>query len=162
MPTNGTQSYGIQTFDNYETTPGAWRTYRIAVGDFLTGQQLFLTLANDRDVANPNALSQYRNLRLFEGTGSTSGSTGNDPLPDPLPDPLIDGGTMADVPADMPSQDVGVVGDSPVISDSGNMDAFEAIRGDRANPTNFVEDAIAVATSNSDLLFGDAPAVMWM
>ena len=61
----GTQFQGQQNFRNYDSSQG-WKSYQINVGDFFTGDFSYLTLVNDHDVANPNAQSQFANIRLYE------------------------------------------------------------------------------------------------
>lgn len=63
----GSQSWGIDQFNNYQET-GQWQTYRISVGQFFTGDFSYLTFGNDQDVAQPNAESLYRNLKVYEFT----------------------------------------------------------------------------------------------
>jgi hypothetical protein len=61
----GTQNWGIPDFDDY-MEPG-WVHYRIPVGQFYTGDMLFLTFTNDHDVSVPDAESLFSNLHVFEG-----------------------------------------------------------------------------------------------
>ncbi|NJN12356.1 MAG: hypothetical protein HC815_32110, partial [Richelia sp. RM1_1_1] len=61
----GTQKgWGIPGFE-YQTNSG-WKSYQIRVGDYMSGQFNYLVFANDHDVSNPDAHSQFRNLRLYE------------------------------------------------------------------------------------------------
>ncbi|MBE9125275.1 cellulose-binding protein [Coleofasciculus sp. LEGE 07081] len=62
---SGTQNWGINSFDDYVTSSG-WQSYQIRVGDYLSGEMNYLTFANDHDVSNPTASSQFRNIRLYE------------------------------------------------------------------------------------------------
>ncbi|MEA5593843.1 hypothetical protein [Rivularia sp. UHCC 0363] len=62
---SGTQKgWGISDFE-YQTNSG-WQSYQIRVGDYFTGEFNYLTFANDHDVSNADAQSQFRNLRLYE------------------------------------------------------------------------------------------------
>jgi len=38
----------------------------------MTGEMMYLTLGNDHDVANPGAVSEFRNIELFEQTAGAS------------------------------------------------------------------------------------------
>jgi len=60
---HGTQNWGIGGFTY--TTPGAFQTFRIRVGDFYTGASMFLVLVNDNDAGSGNN-SRFRNVRIFE------------------------------------------------------------------------------------------------
>jgi hypothetical protein len=78
----GTQDWGINDFDNYDfdsTTDGI-TTYEINVGDYLSGQFQYLTLANDDDL-NENAVSNISNIQLYESIP--------DPEPEEIPTDLI-------------------------------------------------------------------------
>ena len=66
----GTQKWGNVEFDDYVTNSG-WKTYEIEVGDYFTGNMKYLTFANDHDVKNPNAVSEFRNIALFERTSGS-------------------------------------------------------------------------------------------
>ena len=61
----GTQRWGNRDFDDYVTKSG-WKTYAIPVGDYFTGDMDHLLLINDHDVKKPNAISEFRNIELFE------------------------------------------------------------------------------------------------
>ena len=61
----GTDNLGISQFKNHITGQG-WKTYQITVGDYFTGNFNYLTFINDHDGGKKNAVSQYRNLRLYE------------------------------------------------------------------------------------------------
>ncbi|MEQ9671648.1 Calx-beta domain-containing protein [Coleofasciculus sp. G2-EDA-02] len=62
----GTQGWGINTFNNYADSAGEWKSYRIDVGNFFTGEMDYLFFANDHDVKNPTASSQFRNIKLYD------------------------------------------------------------------------------------------------
>ena len=61
----GTERNSRQNFRNYDSSLG-WQSYQINVGDFFTGDFSYLTLLNDHDVADPNAQSQFANIRLYD------------------------------------------------------------------------------------------------
>ncbi|MEA5534821.1 S8 family peptidase [Crocosphaera sp. XPORK-15E] len=64
----GTQSWGINT-NNYT---GGIKHYTINAGEFFTGSFKYLTFANDHDVNNPNAVSRFNNIKLYEKTVGTA------------------------------------------------------------------------------------------
>lgn len=60
---HGTQNYGIGNFDNY---PGSGVvTYRIPVGQYFTGDAMYLVLVNDHD-SGSGSNSTFGRIRLFE------------------------------------------------------------------------------------------------
>ncbi len=60
----GSQNWGIQTFNNYAgETP---RHYIIPVGQYYTGDMLYLTFTNDHDVSNPTAESVFMNVKVYD------------------------------------------------------------------------------------------------
>lgn len=61
----GTERNGRQRFNNYDPSQG-WKSYRIPVGGFFTGDFNYLTLVNDHDVSNPTGESLFRNIKLYE------------------------------------------------------------------------------------------------
>ncbi|MEL6462030.1 MAG: hypothetical protein AAFQ91_27980, partial [Cyanobacteria bacterium J06621_15] len=61
----GIHKFGISDFKEDITGQG-WKTYQITVGDYFQGDFNYLTFINDHDVKNPDAKSQYRNLRIYE------------------------------------------------------------------------------------------------
>ncbi|MEM9215251.1 MAG: CAP domain-containing protein [Cyanobacteria bacterium P01_F01_bin.150] len=77
----GTQDWGNDAFDDYVTGDG-WKTYEIPVGEYFTGNADYLTFANDHDVRRPTAISEFRNIELFEASGGMS--EGMEPTNDPL------------------------------------------------------------------------------
>ena len=62
----GSQNWGIQNYDNYAKYDPAKMRYTISVGKFYTGSALYLFFTNDHDVRNPNAVSQFSNVRIYE------------------------------------------------------------------------------------------------
>ena len=60
----GTQDWGIEIEDY--TLGSGWKTYEIKVGEHINGEFNYLTLANDQDISNSTAQSQFRNISLFE------------------------------------------------------------------------------------------------
>jgi hypothetical protein len=67
---SGTQDWGNSQFDDYVTGSG-WKSYRISVGEYFTGEMDYLTLVNDHDIDSPTASSEFRNIRLFEQPSQT-------------------------------------------------------------------------------------------
>ncbi|MEL6463100.1 MAG: hypothetical protein AAFQ91_33610, partial [Cyanobacteria bacterium J06621_15] len=61
----GTQNWGIELEDDY-TLGSGWKTYEIKVGEYMNGEFNYLTLANDHDISNSTAQSQFRNISLSE------------------------------------------------------------------------------------------------
>ncbi|CEJ46474.1 Uncharacterized protein (Fragment) [Umezakia ovalisporum] len=61
---SGTQDVGLGNFDNYVTGSG-WKTYKIPVGNFFTGNFRYLIFSNDHDVTSPTGNGQFRNLRIY-------------------------------------------------------------------------------------------------
>ena len=63
---HGSQSWGILDFDNYAgQTP---KHYVIPVGQYFTGDVLYMTFANDHDVSSPAAESVFTNVKVYEQT----------------------------------------------------------------------------------------------
>jgi hypothetical protein len=60
----GTQTWGLQDYRNY--SGGDWTSYRIPVGEYVTGSMQYLVLVNDHDVSRPSAQGAFRNVRLSE------------------------------------------------------------------------------------------------
>ncbi|MEM6793626.1 MAG: trypsin-like peptidase domain-containing protein [Acidobacteriota bacterium] len=69
---HGTQTYGFTDFDNYA---GGTRSYSIPVGQFFTGNDMFLVLVNDNDAGSGNN-SFFTNVRVFESGGGGGGGGG--------------------------------------------------------------------------------------
>ena len=63
---SGTQDWGIDIEDDYTLGSDGWQTYEVNVGKEFTGDFQYLTLANDDDVSNSIAQSQFRNISLYE------------------------------------------------------------------------------------------------
>lgn len=98
---SGTQKWGNRAFDDYVTGEG-WKTYEIPVGEFFTGEMDFLTFANDHDVRRPNAISEFRNIELFEQADGIGDS--QTPSADPLQtnaNPLTQGDLFPTAPQGM-------------------------------------------------------------
>lgn len=51
----GSQIFGLTAFNDYAASAPEWKHYVIPVGQYYTGQMLYLFFANDHDVANPTA-----------------------------------------------------------------------------------------------------------
>jgi hypothetical protein len=63
----GTQSWGLQDFNNSYVTGSGQQTYTIPVGEFFTGDFQYLTFLNDDDTPdNPLATDSFSNISLFE------------------------------------------------------------------------------------------------
>lgn len=69
----GSQNWGTANYDNYAANAGSWKTYVIPVGQFYTGTFDRLFFANDDDAAKA-ANSYFRNIRIYEGSCSSSRS----------------------------------------------------------------------------------------
>ncbi|MCB8944471.1 MAG: multicopper oxidase family protein [Ardenticatenaceae bacterium] len=61
----GTQTWGIQDYNTYTNGDGTVHV-TIPVGTFFTGNMLYVTFANDHDVASPNAESLFSNISLHD------------------------------------------------------------------------------------------------
>ena len=59
----GTQDWGVEIEDY--TLGSGWKSYEVKVGDYMSGEFDYLTLASDDD-ANSTAHSQFRNISLSE------------------------------------------------------------------------------------------------
>ncbi|ACK68705.1 hypothetical protein PCC7424_0237 [Gloeothece citriformis PCC 7424] len=68
----GTQKWGNNSFENYQTNPGTWRNYQIPVGQFYTGDVKHLFFVNDHDINNPTANSNFANIRVYEQPSTLS------------------------------------------------------------------------------------------
>lgn len=62
----GTQDWGRDAYATYDLGDG-WVRYEIPVGQYYTGDVDSLVIANDHDVSNPTATSEYRNVEVYEG-----------------------------------------------------------------------------------------------
>ncbi len=58
----GTQNWGNRDFDY---SPSGYTSFSIPVGDFYTGNNMYLVLVNDFDAGSGNT-SNFRNVRIFE------------------------------------------------------------------------------------------------
>ena len=61
----GTQTYGLTNFDDYAASAPNWKHYEIPIGQYYTGEHLYLFFANDHDIASPTAESYFSNIALF-------------------------------------------------------------------------------------------------
>lgn len=68
---HGTQSWGIQSFDNY-SNPGSWKRYTIPIGEYYTGNYIRLFFVADHDSSPRNGNSFFRNVVIYEGAGCGS------------------------------------------------------------------------------------------
>jgi hypothetical protein len=65
----GTQDWANSDFEDYRSTAPDYKHYRIPIGQYYTGQMVYLFFANDHDVANPTGASFFSNVRLLEKQG---------------------------------------------------------------------------------------------
>lgn len=71
---SGSQKWGKSTLSPYVLEQvGDFTRYEIPIGQFLTGQFDYLTLANDHDVRNADATAQFRNISLWESAPTGPG-----------------------------------------------------------------------------------------
>jgi len=63
----GTQSWGIQDFNNY-SGGGVIRRYRIPVGNYYIGFAPYLFFTMDHDVTDPTGESVFSNIKVYEDT----------------------------------------------------------------------------------------------
>lgn len=63
----GVQDWGIGDFETSMAKAG-WQSFEIPVGEYLRGAMKYLTLGNDQDIANPDAVSEFRNIMLYEAS----------------------------------------------------------------------------------------------
>lgn len=68
----GTQSWGIDDYDNYPGN-GQWVHYKIYVGKHYKGDYDYLFFAADHDGSPRNGVSEFRNVRLYEAGFCTEG-----------------------------------------------------------------------------------------
>lgn len=73
----GTQTWGIQTYDNYSLGNG-WKHYTITLNDIPAATYQYLVFGNDHDVNTPTATSRFANVQIIQPGSSTGGSTGGD------------------------------------------------------------------------------------
>lgn len=76
----GSEAWGNSVEPDYVTDSG-WQHYDIPVGDYLTGDMAYLTFGNDQDVAEPTALSEFRNI-VLHGMSESVDSKATPPLAD--------------------------------------------------------------------------------
>ncbi len=69
----GTESTSLDTLYNDYVVGSGWRSYRIDVGNFFTGQVSQMVFINDHDHDNgtPKGDSRFRDVMVFEDDGST-------------------------------------------------------------------------------------------
>ena len=63
---HGTQDWGINHTAEYDGHDGEWVTYQIRVGDYFEGDFSKLVFVNDEDAGGSNAVSSFRNVRVYE------------------------------------------------------------------------------------------------
>ncbi len=74
----GTETWGVQTFHNYEVGTGS-KFYRIPVGEYYTGRMYRLVFTMDHDIDNPTGSSVFKNIRIYEHTVE-AGTTGTESM----------------------------------------------------------------------------------
>ena len=74
---HGTQNWGINDYDNYAGN-NVWQSYVIPVGQYYTGDYVYLFFVADHDGAPKNGNSFFRNIRIYEGEGCTSDTPEDD------------------------------------------------------------------------------------
>jgi hypothetical protein len=62
----GTQGWGEDDFDGSYTVGDGWVRYEIPVGQYYQGDVENIVFANDHDVSDPTANSEYRNVNVYE------------------------------------------------------------------------------------------------
>ncbi|MEO0405779.1 MAG: G8 domain-containing protein [Cyanobacteria bacterium P01_A01_bin.135] len=91
---SGTESWGAGDFD-YVTSSG-WQTYEIPIGQFASSDAAYLSLLSvDGDSTNGDggeAMSDFRNVRLYESLGNGSDPMTSDPM---ATDPMADQSPLA-------------------------------------------------------------------
>ncbi|MBQ4818548.1 glycosyl hydrolase [Aquimarina sp. MMG016] len=69
----GTQNWGNRDFDNY--TPSGYVSFSIPIGDYYTGDDMYLVLVNDFDNGSGNT-SYFRNVRIIDNTSTPTCNDG--------------------------------------------------------------------------------------
>ncbi len=85
----GTQAYGLTNFDDYAASAPNWKHYEIPIGQYYTGQQLYLFFANDHDIASPTAESYFSNVTLFNQPPTATPTVTNTPTRTPTSTPTF-------------------------------------------------------------------------
>jgi hypothetical protein len=62
----------VSPFNNthFDYTGSDWQAFSIRLGDHWTGEMAYLTFVNDQDEGVADAVSQFRNIRLYEESGA--------------------------------------------------------------------------------------------
>lgn len=69
----GIQSWGIDVpYYRYANSAPNWRHYRILLGEYYTGNMLYLVFVNDHDVSNPTGESYFSNVKVFEDASASA------------------------------------------------------------------------------------------
>lgn len=98
---HGTQSAPIVDFDTYQ--PAGWQHFQVHVGQYFTGDMVYLVFATDYDVPLPKADSYFANVTVYEEP-----DPGPDWGPEPPPpgdNPVVDFSAQPVIGYD-PGQDV--------------------------------------------------------
>ncbi|MEM7770731.1 MAG: hypothetical protein AAF327_09490 [Cyanobacteria bacterium P01_A01_bin.37] len=72
----GVQDWGNSDFETYVSGDG-WQSFKIPVGEYFTGEKNYLTFGNDHDIANPDAVSEFRNVMLYDAGAGMGDDYGN-------------------------------------------------------------------------------------
>jgi hypothetical protein len=119
---HGTQSTFNQEFDSY-SAQGAWQSFEIPLGDYMSGRMDQLAFINDHDRAPHDSASAFRNVRLVERD-----------IPNTAPSAADDSAqTVQDVPVtiDVLANDSDTDGDALSVADVAAADnGTTAIDGD--------------------------------
>jgi hypothetical protein len=75
----GTQAYGLTAFNDYAASAPEWKHYVIPIGQYYTGQILYLFFANDHDIANPTAESYFSNVLIYDTSPAPTLTPSNTP-----------------------------------------------------------------------------------
>ncbi|UCC78053.1 MAG: M28 family peptidase, partial [Anaerolineales bacterium] len=67
----GTQTWGKGAFRDYAQSAPGWKHYVIPVGQYYSGDMLYLVFTNDQDVLPATAESLFSNVRVYDGIAPT-------------------------------------------------------------------------------------------
>ncbi len=68
---HGTQNWGIDDFDTYQGQ-GQWESFVVPIGDYYTGDYVYLFFVADHDAGGQNGNAIFRNVRIYEGAPCNS------------------------------------------------------------------------------------------
>ena len=141
---HGSQNWGIQNFDNYGRSNRGWKSYRIPVGQFYTGNFSHLTFTNDHDVRSPRAASFFRNVKVYnrsdvKGMIASFGGDGDDMLQGTAARDILSGGAGNDTLSAMRGSDR-LIGVDPKQTQAG-IGEVDTLNGGRGSDTFVLGDA---------------------